>query len=374
MTVVFYVSGHGFGHASRDIEVINTLAALRPDWRIVIRSAVPAWFFGASLRVPAELQAIEADTGVAQIDSLRLDEAETARRAARFYTDLVRRTEAEAAVLRRMAASIVVGDIPPLAFAAADRAAVPSIAMGNFTWDWIYSGYPVFDELAPTVIPVIRDAYSRATRTLRLPLHGGFESMSGTTLTDIPLIARRSGRSREDTRGALNLSPGETVVLASFGGYGLGLAYDEVARTSPFTIVVTEHEAPEPNGNPRRPVRLTRQRLADLGLRYEDLVAAADVVISKPGYGIVSECIANGPALLYTSRGRFREHDLFVAEMPRVLRCRYISQEDLLAGRWAPEVDALLEQPPPTDRLETHGAEVAAAEIITASERVQSAL
>ena len=52
-------------------------------------------------------------------------------------------------------------------------------------------------------------------------------------------------------------------------------------------------------------------------LRYEDLVAAADVVVSKPGYGIVSECIANDTALLYTSRGRLIEYDVMVAEMPQ---------------------------------------------------------
>jgi len=31
--------------------------------------------------------------------------------------------------------------------------------------------------------------------------------------------------------------------------------------------------------------------------------------------------------------GRFIEYDLFVAQMPRVLRCRYLSQDDLRAGR-----------------------------------------
>ena len=40
--VAFYISGHGFGHASREVEVINALGALRPDLRIVIRSAVDA--------------------------------------------------------------------------------------------------------------------------------------------------------------------------------------------------------------------------------------------------------------------------------------------------------------------------------------------
>jgi L-arabinokinase len=96
-------------------------------------------------------------------------------------------------------------------------------------------------------------------------------------------------------------------------------------------------------------------------------VAAADVVVTKPGYGIVSECAANDTPLLYTSRGRFVEYEVFVAQMPRILRCRYISQEDLLAGRWADAVDALLAQPAPRERARIDGAGIAAAEILRMS-------
>jgi L-arabinokinase len=99
-------------------------------------------------------------------------------------------------------------------------------------------------------------------------------------------------------------------------------------------------------------------------LTYPSLVAAADVVVSKPGYGIVSECIANGASLLYTDRGRFREHDVFVREMPQVLKCRYISPEDLKAGRWSDAIAGLLRQPDPPTHMATNGAEVAAQEII----------
>ena len=49
------------------------------------------------------------------------------------------------------------------------------------------------------------------------------------------------------------------------------------------------------------------------GFRYEDLVRASDVVMTKPGYGIVSECLANGAAILYTARGRFAEYPVMVA-------------------------------------------------------------
>ena len=101
-----------------------------------------------------------------------------------------------------------------------------------------------------------------------------------------------------------------------------------------------------------------------LGLRYEDLVAASDVVVSKPGYGIVSECIANGVALLYTSRGHFAEYDVLVREMPRVLRCRFIPQQELMAGRWSDHVERLLAQPTARERMPTNGADVAAEEIL----------
>lgn len=363
MTIVFYTSGHGFGHASRDIEVINTIARIRPGIRIVVRTSVPRWFFDRSVCAPIDLQSARVDSGVVQIDSLELDEDETARRAASFYADFDRRVAEEAALLKRIDASAVVGDVPPLAFAASRLAGVSSIALSNFTWDWIYDAYPQFERIAPGVLTLIRGAYGCTTRALRLPLNGGFEPMTAVT-RDVPLVARRSGRGREETRREMGLDGNVPIVLASFGAYGAGLRYDDVARDAPFTLVVTDHEMADVSAAPGRLRRFTTEVLAARGIRYQDLVAASDVVVTKPGYGIVSECIANGPALVYTSRGRFAEYDLLVGEMPQVLRCRYISQEDLRAGRWADAVTAVLGQPEPPRRLDTNGAEVVADEIL----------
>jgi L-arabinokinase len=342
MIIVFYVSGHGFGHASRDVELIRTLHALRPDARLIVRTSVPRWLF-APAAAPVEVHALETDTGVAQIDSLTLDEEETALQAARFFASFDRRVAIEAEWIRGVGADVVVADIPPLAFAAAERAGVPSIAIGNFTWDWIYSIYPAFDRLAPDVIPAIRRAYAAAGHALRLPLHGGFEPMADV-IRDIPFIARRSTRDPADTRRQLGITGEKPVVLPSFGGYGADLPIEAVSRAGRLAIIDVISEPPP-------------------GLLYQDLVAAADVVVSKPGYGIVSECVANGTALLYTSRGRFIEYDVFVEEMPSLVRCRYISRDDLLAGRWADAIAELLAQPYPPLRVPIDGADVAARHI-----------
>jgi L-arabinokinase len=360
--IVWYASSHGFGHAARDIEVLNEIGRRAPDLRLVMRTAVPASFVEQSATAPIDLQHAETDTGVAQVDSLHIDEGATARRAAAFHDDFAARVEAEAQVLRELNAALVVGDIPPLACAAADRAGIPSVVIGNFTWDWIYAGYPRFEAMAPGVVSAIGAAYARAGLALRLPLHGGFETMQAV-LEDLPFIARTSRRGRDESRRLLGVSPDETVVLASFGGHGLRLDHHAIVRGNAIRLIVTDGHAPAGSGS-TNPLRLTPRALADRGLRYEDLVAASDIVVSKPGYGIVSECIANDTSLLYTPRGRFAEQDIFERDMPGLLRCGRIEAEDLLAGRWQAAIERLLDQPRKVDPPPTDGAQAAATAIL----------
>src|SRR5262249_6020113 len=190
------------GHATRDLEVIHHIHQQQPAARIIVRTSVPEWFLERSARAPIDVQPCEADTGIAQIDSFQLDESETIRRAAAFYATFDGRVETEAGVLEDVGASVVVGDVPPLAFAAAARAGIPSIAVANFTWDWIYAGYAAFRASAPDVLTTIGEAYAKATLALRLPFAGGFDTMR--TIRDVPLVARRSRRNRDENRRLLD--------------------------------------------------------------------------------------------------------------------------------------------------------------------------
>ena len=111
------------------------------------------------------------------------------------------------------------------------------------------------------------------------------------------------------------------------------------------------------------------------GLRLEPAdtgtgVAQVDGLhVDEPGYGIISECVANDTALPYTSRGRFREYGVLVDAMPRMLRSGFIDHADLFAGRWTPHLEAVLAQGPPPERPAVNGAEVAAEEILTVVRR-----
>ena len=336
--LVFYITGHGFGHASRTIEVINALLTIQPALEIYIRTSAPRWLFDLTVRGPFVYEACDCDPGMVQIDSLHLDEDASVARAVGFIRSFEDRVAREAARLAELTASLVVADIPARAIAAADGVAVPAIALGNFTWDWIYSAYPGTRE----VLDVLSAAYSKADVALRLPMWGGFGAFP--TIVDLPFIARHSRRTADETRTFLGLAAGTRVVLPSFGGHGLDGLDEAVNRLDGYDVISAVDE----------------RHLYAEGFRYEDLVRAADVVVSKPGYGIIAECLANDTALLYTDRGRFIEYDVLVAAMPRFLRCGYIGHEDLFAGRWQGHLDTILAQSAPAERPATNGAEVAA--------------
>ncbi len=137
-------------------------------------------------------------------------------------------------------------------------------------------------------------------------MHGGFNDIR--TVRDLPWVARHAAVKRDAVLRRLSIPSGKPLAMSSFGGYGvrdLDLATLDCLGT--WTVVITGRERPPdlPDGVSF----VDENAIYAAGVRYQDLVAACDVVVTKPGYGIISECLANDTALLYTSRGHFVEYD-----------------------------------------------------------------
>jgi UDP:flavonoid glycosyltransferase YjiC (YdhE family) len=353
--VLCYVSGHGFGHAARVAEVLRALRARRPDVACAIRSPLARWFFDFNLGFSCMHGEARLDVGAVQADSLAVDLQATQRAYAAIDADAERLIDAEIAAVAPQRPAVVFADIPALAFEIARRLSVPGIAMANFSWDWIYADYAqVLPGFAP-LVAALRAAYGRATLLLRLPLHGDLSAFP--RIRDLPLVARRAGRDRSAVRAALGLPRDQRLVLISFGG--LGLRLPRAPRLAGVTFVVTGGAAID-DVPPSGWRAVTHAEMTGAGVRYEDLVGACDVVMTKPGYGIVADCIANGTPMLYTERGRFAEYDCLVSGIHSHLPNAFISRDDLQAGRWAAGLDRLFSEPRRAPGIRIDGAEVAA--------------
>ncbi len=360
--IVAYVSGHGFGHATRTAEVLRCVRELKAETSITIVSAAPEALFRRAIPGPFTFRRLDCDVGLVQKDALTIDEGATVERWRAFAGGLPDLVDTEWRFLRHVRAKVVLGDIPSMAFQAAHEAGVASLGLANFSWDWIYRHMEKRQ-------PKLRDAaarcaehYSRAGLLLRLPFAG--EMRAFPRLEDIPLVARAPRLKRAEARRLLGLG-GETALLLSFGGFGLpNLDVSALARLSSFVFLTSDR----PRGAAPNLRLLDAGALEAQGLGYEDVVGAVDVVITKPGYGIVSDAIGAGVRMIYTDRGDFPEYGKIVAEMQPWLACVYIAQADLRAGRLADAVrDVLAKDPPPAPDLS--GAHVAAWRILETAER-----
>jgi L-arabinokinase len=351
--IVAYVSGHGYGHATRVGEVLREVRAQAPEIALAVATSGPETLYRAAIPGPFEFRPVECDVGLVQRGALVFDVGATATRWRRFAEEYPARLEAETAWLRRLGARVVLGDVPPLAFDAAAEAGIAGVGLANFSWDWVYRhlarGEPGLAEAAEAAA----SAYRRAQLLLQLPFSGDLSVFPRREA--IPLVARRPHRDREEARRMLGL-PDLPLVLWSFGGPGLpGFELRTLARIPEFHFFLEGEE----EGLPENVTSLPREVWRRLGFGYQDLVGAADVVVTKPGYGIVTDAIAAGTRLVYTERGDFPEYPILVAEMARLLPCAHVSNADLLAGRLEEAIRSVLAMPFP-DPPPFDGARVAA--------------
>jgi hypothetical protein len=93
---------------------------------------------------------------------------------------------------------------------------------------------------------------------------------------------------------------------------------------------------------------------------FSDMLASVDAVISKPGYGILSDCVVNGKPLIYADRSDFLEYPILVAAVQKYLKHIHIPQDDLYRGALRRSLDAIWDRPAPDETLPYGGAGIAA--------------
>ena len=283
-----------------------------------------------------------------------MDLEETLRACQSLHNSVSRLIEQEASFIKEHKIRLILGDIPPLCFEIAMRASVDSVAISNFTWSEIYrvyiKNYPGFLSL----IEEMETFYRNATLALTLPYPCGMDVFPRQET--IPWIARASSLTKAEARKVFRLPRSATIVLLSFGGLGLErLPWSTLKQLDDFFFVTTGE---------------TKQETTNLCVlpeaqrKYEDLVRAVDVAVTKPGYGIVADVISHQVRTLYTERGEFAEYPYLTQALDECATAEFIPQDELLSGNLAPYLTRLLNKKERWPTVSLDGAEAAAARIL----------
>jgi hypothetical protein len=310
MTVVAYVSGHGFGHSAREVEILRRLPGEIP---LVVKSAAPEWFWRQEVPRPFEFVRDSYDVGCIQTTSLEVDVSATlaawqaidAQNQARFHD--------EVRDLRRRKARVVVTDVGPFPLAVAEALSIPGLCVANFTWADIYAEYAK-DE--PAFAPVVADLinqYSRATLMLETGL--SLPMPYFPRRESVGLVARTGTVRRAELLEMLGPKAlGKRLALVYSGNWGMPVPWGKLELFTDWHFLSL---------NPFETEITNSSLVSQEAMPHPDFVASVDLVVSKLGYGIVGECLAAGTPLLYCPRSGFAEYqgmDSALADWPGRLR------------------------------------------------------
>jgi hypothetical protein len=339
-TIWCAISGHGFGHAAQVVPVLNELGRQVPGLTAVLRTTVSSSFFQDRLTIPWSLQPVEQDVGCVQRGPLEIDVSATWEGYRQFHATWERRLSTEAAAIAAAAPRIVLADPPYLAVSAGKQAGIPSVVLANLTWSEILSSLDESASKRQGLLDSIRRSYEEADMALRiapgLPLSGI------PKVFDIGPIAEPAESQREQLRACLGVNRAEAVVLVGFGGIPLKtLPWDLIEHMSGYQFLV--------DGVPPRTFSRIHS-LSVLPFSFKTILASADLVMTKPGYGTIVEAVALGLPVVYVRRYNFADEVPLVEFLHHYGVGRELSRDDFFSGHWRPALEAVAHTAPAAKR------------------------
>lgn len=340
MSVIAYVSGHGFGHWTRSAPLLEHLAARAP---VHVRTGGRALPWARRAAWAASVEEVDVGPGAVQAGPLTVDVPATRAALAAHLERWPATVREEVARGRALGARLVVADVPPIAFEVARRLGVPAVAVANFTWSWAYAHYVEQDPWFEVASARLRVAEGLATHVVALPGGGGLDALGPPR----PLLAIRRPPTCDPAEARRRLprprpDDPRPIVIISFGGYGDALDLSGVARENPAFAFVSF--APPRGPLPENLVVLPH----DHDLHHQDLVLGAHALVGKTGYGTISECLSRPmPFVAVRANDGFREHARLRAFAARHLPWAEVTEDDLLAGRWTAALERAMSTTPP---------------------------
>jgi len=281
--IVYYVTDHGKGHATRTVAIIRELKSHNVN--IIIRNSNQQKFFHSSLPDIMLISGITDKGPIIKKDGISIDHKRTYFELKKWFKEINKIVVLEDKKISKYNLDLIISDISPMPFLVAQQLKIPSIAISNFSW------YDVLDDITKEQKQFLREAYNQANYTIQLPLGTKMEHFKKRH--KIGFVCRKPTLTKDEIRKKLGINKKNYCIFIDLGKTNNRI---ELNVNENIKIITT--------GTSLRAKNCLRLPEWTEG---QNLVSASDLVICKLGYGMISECLTNGIPFRYLSSGNHLE-------------------------------------------------------------------
>lgn len=289
-SIAFFISDHGFGHASRNIPIIRYILGANKDIRVIIKTGKNQGEFIRSLvgdfsgRVRYFFDLMDVGL-ILRENSLDIDTEKLTEKVEEYIQKFEEKVSKKIKFLHYYNVNLVVRDIVPWIFKYSKKLNIPSILISNFTWVEIYK-----EHLSREVCNEYIECYKLADKALFYELYMDEMKEYIKDYEEVSLCSRDFDLVKVDKiknsfkRPIVYLSVGRSVELKEEMDVS-NLNYD---------FIVTDG------------IRLKGDNVYYL-TSAQDYLMASDFVITKAGCGTVSEALLAKKKIALLSRDNVAE-------------------------------------------------------------------
>lgn len=314
-TIAYYISDYGFGHASRSIAVIRKLLN-HPEVEIIVCHSFALSFMKESLHSNrVRYRKIKTDIGYfLEKDSIYPDKGRLFAEYKNFVLDWDIQIKHEREFLQQNKIDLVVSDISPLPFEAAESLGIPSVGISNFTWYSAYQG--LIDDVE---LGTFQNAYQKMTYFNSL---AGSQEQCGLSSNEYGFFSREIDF-KEVQRIIQSVDPEGNKKIVFLG---LGMKID-VGSLEGLPIWDSPNCVFLVSSN----VQVNRKNVFQIPSDYvesQNYIAASDLVISKAGWGMIGEAVSAKVPLLILNRPSMKEDQNTIQYLKHHQLCELIEWEE----------------------------------------------
>lgn len=268
--VLYYVTDHGLGHATRSIAIIRELH--KQGIEVYIRNLTAYDFLKKSLPFATIIPG-RVDVGpYINNDGISINVSKSRKKIEEWIQKLDKTSSNEVNLIEKIKPDLVVSDVSVLPIIAAKKNRIKSVIISNFSW------YDVLDFVSKKFKDYLYDAYKECDLAIKLPLGTSMKHFSKTK--KFGLVCRVPTINKEKLKNKLGLSNSDRIVLFALGGSTNIIK----CKISSKIKILSMNTRIQKNLYPLNVDRYTEG---------QNLVSISDLVICKCGYGILSECLSN---------------------------------------------------------------------------------
>jgi UDP:flavonoid glycosyltransferase YjiC (YdhE family) len=286
--IIWYVTNHGLGHATRTMAIARELFKKKSDLKITfVTSGIAKEFTKNSLRKFEDRISFKesyCDIGLKLKSFDEPDIDEMKKELENYIENSKYAIESEAKDLK--VHELLISDVVPHAFEIAKKMNIPSVLLSNFTWYEIYRG------ILPNIseVEILNEMYSKATYTIQL---AGYAEKNYGKIFKRGLYSRipdvfEANRIRENI---LYMKYEKIIYM------GLGMSTqienalkETIGKNIQYAFIV-------PSTFPKKHSNMFV--IPKNYMESQNYVSAADICVIKSGWSTVSECIImNKPTII----------------------------------------------------------------------------